>query len=68
MNSLNPETKYLKVQITTSEIVKAKSLAKSKGMTLKGWLGQLIKHELHSAGLDTPVSEEGSGDRSSLCM
>ena len=49
MNSLKPETKYLKVQITTSERDTAKAIAKSRGMTFSGWLGQLVKHEIYEA-------------------
>ena len=34
--------------ITPDERDKAKSLAKSMGMTFQGWLGQLIKRELET--------------------
>ena len=36
----------LKAAITREEILKARRVAKSKGMTFQGWLGQLIKREL----------------------
>ena len=36
----------LKAAVTREEIIKAKKVAKSKGMTFQGWLGQLIKREL----------------------
>lgn len=35
-----------RVRITKQESAQAKELAKSKGMTFQGWLGQLIKREL----------------------
>jgi len=34
------------IAISASERDQAKSLAKSKGMTFQGWLGQLIRNEL----------------------
>lgn len=34
------------VDINSDERKQAKALAKSKGMTLQGWIGQLIKREL----------------------
>ncbi len=36
----------IKVQIQKQEKEEAKYLAKTKGMTFQGWLGQLIKNEL----------------------
>ena len=36
----------LKADISNQEKIKAKSLAKSKGMTFQGWIGQLIRTEL----------------------
>ena len=36
----------LRVAITDREKAAAKRLAKSKGMTFQGWMGQLIKREL----------------------
>ncbi len=43
----------LRADITPTEQQYAHELARSKGMTFKGWLGQLIKRELAN-------SEEGS--------
>lgn len=43
----------LKVCITAAEKQLAYEMAKSKGMTFQGWLGQLIKKEL---------KEEENGD------
>jgi len=39
----------LRVDITDREKAAAKRLAKSKGMTFQGWMGQLIKRELEEA-------------------
>lgn len=39
----------LRVAITDCEKAAAKRLAKSKGMTFQGWMGQLIKRELEEA-------------------
>ncbi len=39
----------LRVAITDREKAEAKRLAKSKGMTFQGWMGQLIKRELEEA-------------------
>lgn len=39
----------LRVAITDREKAAAKRLAKSKGMTFQGWMGQLIKRELEEA-------------------
>ncbi len=36
----------LKVDITQAERIALKPLAKSRGMTLQGFIGQLIKREL----------------------
>lgn len=41
------DSTLLKVSITKEERLEAKKLAKAQGMTLQGWLGQLIKTELH---------------------
>ena len=43
----------LKAVISREEILKARRLAKSKGMTFQGWLGQLIKREIN-----TPIQSE----------
>jgi hypothetical protein len=42
-------TSLLRVAITDREKAAAKRLAKSKGMTFQGWMGQLIKRELEEA-------------------
>lgn len=39
----------LRVDITDREKAAAKRLAKSKGMTFQGWMGQLIKRELEES-------------------
>ena len=39
----------IKVDFTPQERDEAKALAKSKGMTFQGWLGQLVKRELKKA-------------------
>lgn len=36
----------LKAAVSRDEVLEAKRMAKSKGMTFQGWLGQLIKREL----------------------
>lgn len=36
----------VKAKISSEEKEQAKALAKSKGMTFQGWLGQLIKNAL----------------------
>ena len=71
MSSLKPETKYLKVQISADERDQAKKLAKSKGMTFAGWLGNLVKSQLvDSAATDLeniiPNDSTSSGIRDSL--
>lgn len=54
MSLVNNETfQQLKVGITKEESNRAKSLAKSRGFSYQGWLGQLIKCELASAGIST---------------
>lgn len=40
---------YCLVDISQEEKNRAKALAKSKGMSLQGFMGQLIKKELDSA-------------------
>lgn len=40
------KTTLIKASITSTERDAAKALAKSKGMTFSGWLGQLVKREL----------------------
>lgn len=46
MKSVKPEIKLLKIQISEQEAMRAKTVAKEKGMTFQGWLGQLVKREL----------------------
>lgn len=46
----------IKIDCSAEEKEKAKKLAKSKGMTFSGWLGQLIKRELTVSKLQTPSS------------
>lgn len=41
--------KKINISISVNERDKAKALAKSKGMTFQGWLGQLVKRELEAA-------------------
>lgn len=43
----------LTVQITLEEREQAKKLAKSKGMSFMGWLGQLVKNELATSTAET---------------
>jgi len=45
----------LRVDITDREKAAAKRLAKSKGMTFQGWVGQLIKRELEEAQRRKPI-------------
>lgn len=42
----------LNVLISHEERNMAKSIAKKKGMTFQGWLGQLIKRELEAQNAD----------------
>ena len=52
----------LTVQITLEEREQAKKLAKSKGMSFMGWLGQLVKNELATSTAETtspPNSDSG---------
>lgn len=52
----------LTVQITLEEREQAKKLAKSKGMSFMGWLGQLVKNELATSTAETtshPNSNSG---------
>ncbi len=55
MKTLNSDYNYLKLNVCISqeESNRAKSLAKSRGFSYQGWLGQLIKRELASAGIST---------------
>jgi hypothetical protein len=46
MQTNSDKRNYLVVDISAKEKNEAKSLAKSKGMTFQGWLGQLIRNEL----------------------
>lgn len=43
----NSDSVAVFASITPEERDKAKYLAKSKGMTFQGWLGQLIKREIN---------------------
>jgi len=45
----------LKAAVSRDEVLEAKRVAKSKGMTFQGWLGQLIKREISA---ETPKSKE----------
>ena len=62
-------TQVLIVDITPSEREAAKSIARSCGMTFKGWLGQLVKREIRnnqaSIGI-SPLSNEIGTNPSSL--
>jgi len=50
MKSLNRDHfEKLTTQISAQEKTAAKALAKSKGMTFQGWLGQLVKAALKQA-------------------
>lgn len=49
MNLQKTQTLNLKVVLTQDEKTIAKSLAKSKGYSFQGWIGQLIKTELKKA-------------------
>jgi len=46
----------IKVDFTRQERDEAKALAKSKGMTFQGWLGQLVQRELKNARLEKEAS------------
>lgn len=46
MQTISDKRIYLLVDINLEEKKSAKRLAKSKGMSLQGWIGQLIKQEL----------------------
>ena len=41
-----------RIRISHEESEQAKSIARSKGMTFQGWLGQLIKRELAKSQQD----------------
>lgn len=56
--STNTDTIALFASITPEERDKAKSLAKSKGMTFQGFVGQLIKKELE---ISASTSEATNG-------
>ena len=53
-------TQVLIVDITPSERETAKRIARSCGMTFKGWLGQLVKREIRNnqASPDSPLMSE----------
>lgn len=36
----------ISIAITAEERLRAKEIAKAKGMTFQGWLASLVKHEL----------------------
>lgn len=57
MSSLKPETKYLKIQISAEETLKAKALAKSKGMLFQCWLGNLVKKELQNSTPEKTIND-----------
>ena len=46
MQTLSSDRQKLTIAISPVEKEQAKALAKSKGMTFQGWLGQLIKNAL----------------------
>ena len=54
----------LTVQISSEEREQAKKLAKNKGMTYAGWLGQLVKKEL-TAEKATKKQEASYGNEDS---
>lgn len=56
--------KKVNIAISPQEREQAKSLAKSKGMTLQGWLGQLVKKEL-TAEKATKAKEASYGNEDS---
>ena len=45
----------LKANISSIERDKAKVIAKSKGLTFQGWLGQLVKRELEAAEKEASI-------------
>ena len=47
----------LTVMITASERNKAKAIAKSRGMTFSGWLGQLVKSQIYDASSGVPLPD-----------
>ena len=57
-------TQYQKltVQISLDERERAKKLAKSKGMSFMGWLGQLVKNELATSTAASHPHTNDSGD------
>lgn len=60
------DTQVLIVSITPSEREAAKQIARSAGMTFKGWLGLLVKRELRNQSgpeIETPTfSSTGARD------
>ena len=49
MNTRKSTSTAIKVDFSRQERDEAKALAKSKGMTFQGWIGQLVKRELEAA-------------------
>ena len=52
--------KWLRAQITEEEAQKAKNIAKDKGMTLQGWVGALIKKEIHNSTSEKTITESSA--------
>ena len=49
MDTKKSTTTAIKVDFSRQERDEAKRLAKSKGMTFQGWIGQLVRKELAAA-------------------
>lgn len=59
---MTDSTLMIMVQISDAERQAIKKIAKSKGMTLGGFMGQLVKRELRDNGIqpsDTSVHRDG---------
>ena len=52
--------KKVNISISVKEREEAKALAKSKGMTLQGWLGQLVKRELKNSAKEISYGNDAS--------
>ena len=55
------DTQVLIVDITPAEREAAKRIARSCGMTFKGWLGQLVKRELRENSELVPSVQSNHG-------
>ena len=46
VNIQNNDGVHLRANITQTQKLEARKIAKSKGMTFQGWLGQIIEREI----------------------